>query len=181
MMIKREKYMRILLLMCAMILFSSISFGQVIVSSEITGNNLQADGRRVITEIHTDSEGGRHRYSYMANIGVDIDAVMTTRVARVESAIKGREIEDFISNGADPNYTVKFVTVGVLLTKTLKYFLQNKSIEAFSIIPLIDSLTDTQINNRVPGKATKIRNRIVRLKAIQADIATDDLDIEEEV
>jgi len=43
-----------------------------IVSSEILEDSQQADGRRLITEKHTDSNGVDHKIVYIVNAGVDV-------------------------------------------------------------------------------------------------------------
>lgn len=46
----------------------------------------QADGRRYVSEIHRDESGQEHRYQYLAEPGVDVDAVAAERKVTLEEA-----------------------------------------------------------------------------------------------
>lgn len=54
-----------------------------IVSSSIVLNNVQADGRRVVREIHEDDMGNLYMYDYMADVNMDINAKMQDRIPSV--------------------------------------------------------------------------------------------------
>jgi hypothetical protein len=48
-----------------------------IVSSAVTLDNLQADGRRIVIEQFTDDQGNIYQQSYMADPSMDIQARLT--------------------------------------------------------------------------------------------------------
>jgi hypothetical protein len=58
-----------------------------IVASHITDDSPQADGRRYVTEVHTDSGGEQHRFTYLASGDFDADAAMTARAAELPNTI----------------------------------------------------------------------------------------------
>lgn len=55
----------------------------MIVSSEISQQNVQTDGRCEVREVWTDDQGNQYVYDYMANAGTDINAVMNARQPQV--------------------------------------------------------------------------------------------------
>lgn len=46
----------------------------LIVSSTLTVDNVQVDGRRVVVETHIDDGGNQYQISYMASADTDLDA-----------------------------------------------------------------------------------------------------------
>lgn len=54
-----------------------------IVSSTHTVGHAQIDGRRYVTEAHTDGVGVEHRVEYLAAIGTDYVAVRNARAAQI--------------------------------------------------------------------------------------------------
>jgi hypothetical protein len=57
----------------------------MITSSRITSDNPQADGRRYITEEHTDDKRGIFTVLYLGAADVDAAAVMAARVAQMNN------------------------------------------------------------------------------------------------
>ena len=55
-----------------------------IVSSEITHDDPQIDGRRYITERHVDNVGVEHVFTYLGEADTDAEAVMLARVHGLE-------------------------------------------------------------------------------------------------
>ena len=54
----------------------------MIIASEIIEDSPQVDGRRYITELHTDSVKGELRFTYLAGAATDANAVMAARVTQ---------------------------------------------------------------------------------------------------
>ena len=52
----------------------------MITSSQIIEDSLQIDGRRYITELHTDNVKGELRFTYLAPHDADANAIMAARV-----------------------------------------------------------------------------------------------------
>ena len=157
-----------------------------IVSSIITENLIQKDGRRDITEVHIDHLGIKHFVRWTAiNSATDINALMILRIPSLWENLIEQDINDAISQvqgGADPRaVTLKYATAQQAVKALLLWAFKNKAWEAWKVIPLIDSLTDTQLRNILEidqTKVNKIRARIIGLKDIKTMVETDDPYIE---
>lgn len=73
----------------------------MIVSSEIVANDLQADGRRYITERHAFSDGSIYDHYYLAAIDTDHNAAMLARVRQIEVQVAEAEGLQIISDLED--------------------------------------------------------------------------------
>lgn len=62
-----------------------------IVSSAYVTGPAQRDGRRYVTETHTDSAGGKHLRAYLAAVGADHQAIANARAALVSEEIAQSE------------------------------------------------------------------------------------------
>lgn len=71
-----------------------------IVSSTHAVGHAQVDGRRYVTEAHTDGDGGVHRLEYLANIGADYVAIRTTRAAQISDQLAEAEAQALADDGA---------------------------------------------------------------------------------
>lgn len=67
-----------------------------IVSSELTEETAQTDGRKWIEERHTDHVATVHVIRYLAASGLDINAVMAARVGTLETALAQTEISEIL-------------------------------------------------------------------------------------
>jgi len=68
-----------------------------IVSSTYTLDGpVQADGRRYVKESHTDSEGGVHTASYLAEPLADYQAIADLRALQIADALAEAEFEAMI-------------------------------------------------------------------------------------
>lgn len=65
-------------------------------SSVFSSGHAQRDGRRYVTETHTDDAGGVHRVEYLAAVGTDYTAVMQARAAQIDAALLEAEIAEVI-------------------------------------------------------------------------------------
>lgn len=159
-----------------------------IVSSEIIEDSLQAHGRRYLLEKHIDHLGRIHLYHGEIDVGGDAVAQMNNRIVHIDDMMVQKEIEKYIEMAEsgieiDPTTIPDYATkVQVLKALIKQAFLSGVHTIAFSIIAIIDSLTDTQIRNIVNidrAKVDKIRNRVINLKLIRAAVNSDSDDIEE--
>lgn len=64
-----------------------------IVSSIITEDAAQIDGRRRIAERHSDHIGGIHEVLYIAESGADASLMLPIRAALIEGQLTAAEIE----------------------------------------------------------------------------------------
>lgn len=62
-----------------------------IVSSTHTVGHAQIDGRRYLTERHTDHLGEVHQVEYLAAVGTDYNAVMAARAVQIEQQLAEAE------------------------------------------------------------------------------------------
>ena len=58
-----------------------------IASSVISQNRIQADGRRKIVELHTDTDGIEHRRRYLAEPGDDVDVNLSRTATRLDTKL----------------------------------------------------------------------------------------------
>jgi len=65
-----------------------------IVSSIIAEDSAQADGRRRVTEVHTDSVGLEHHQQYLAESGDDADAHLALTAIRLDASLADRTVRD---------------------------------------------------------------------------------------
>jgi hypothetical protein len=62
-----------------------------IVSSTHTVGHAQIDGRRYVTEVHTDQDGVQHVAEYLAAVGTDYAAVRDARATAVNTTMAEHE------------------------------------------------------------------------------------------
>jgi len=71
-----------------------------IVSSTHTVGHPQVDGRRYVTEVHTDSDGVVHRVEYLASVGADYVAVRDARAVQIADQLAEAEAQALLNDGA---------------------------------------------------------------------------------
>ncbi len=60
---------------------------------------VEIDGRRYVTELHTDITGTVHRREYLAPIGADYNAIMLARAAQIDAQLAEAEADALVTNG----------------------------------------------------------------------------------
>jgi len=98
--------------------------------STIIEDNLQADGRRRVTEQHIDAISRKHCVSYMAEALTDVQAIMTARAPILEQTLIDNDTESSISRleaGENP-LTMEFdyCTAKQAARKMLLHAMRNK-------------------------------------------------------
>ena len=69
-----------------------------IVSSTYTlDNHTQIDGRRYVTELHTDHIGVAHLVEYLAPIGADYQSIANARADSIALALAEAEAEELLN------------------------------------------------------------------------------------
>lgn len=69
-----------------------------IVSSTYTPDaHTQTDGRRYVSETHTDSTGVVHTLSYLAEPGADYAAILAAHAAQLSESLAAQEYEEVLS------------------------------------------------------------------------------------
>lgn len=71
-----------------------------ILTSTHTASHAQVDGRRYVTEQHTDDLGAVVVVEYLAAADADYVAIRTARAAQINEALAEAEAQALIGNGA---------------------------------------------------------------------------------
>lgn len=65
-----------------------------IVSSVLTLNDVQQDGRRVVIETHTDDAGNQYQISYMAEADIDPDIKLAQHASDLNNQLSDQVVSD---------------------------------------------------------------------------------------
>ena len=162
-----------------------------IVSRILEGVSPQADGRVRVREVHTDHNGIRWSYTYLASS--EADAIVTMNARDLIERLRDREREDlaeFVTKGGSP---ADFILVDLTIPGRLRYILRtfshgdidNKRKFNDNAAPWIATHTAVQIRNSLDStilKANKILGRAERLRdSLTAAMALDDADVDDKV
>lgn len=131
----------------------------MILSSEFTDGDVQADGRRYVYERHTFDNGGFVEYTYMADETIDPAIVMAARAARLNAEMAAKEAALMIaSDGALPLTKLQF--------RRLFSADEQKAIDRFNIqFESRSDLTD--------GQKDSVRSGLENFKVVQ-DVSLSD-------
>lgn len=164
-----------------------------ITSSQITEDSQQADGRRWITELHTDSINREWPINYLAAASTDAVAVMNARVSSVNDRLIDSEIAEYlrkIENGEN--------VIGLTYTETTQKYralqfllwakerIKEKDFDSLQYAYLVtDPYTEAQINillegTEFAGKADKVKIWADKLRDMKtamtdAELAAEDV------
>jgi hypothetical protein len=82
-----------------------------IVSSTITAGEVQADGRRFITETHVAEDGTDYTYTYLTDNSIDTEAVSSARVVLLNTQIAAKAAAQLLVTGTTlPMSTYEFLS-----------------------------------------------------------------------
>ncbi|MDP2621473.1 MAG: hypothetical protein Q8P46_15100 [Hyphomicrobiales bacterium] len=117
-----------------------------IVSSVISADDAQADGRRYIREVHTDQHGREHVVLYLAPAVWDAEAVMAARVASLDVGLRNGEIANNIAQafaqGSLAVTSLEYSTVAQNGVGFRQAYQTATSFEAMMMGDLLSTLTD---------------------------------------
>lgn len=120
-----------------------------IVSSQIVADRAQADGRRYVTERHTDSEGATHDVTYLAESDGDAQATANARQATILAQLNRHEISANMAKAlnAELQYSFKYSTFGENAAELRQLFLVATKWELLTLGWVINelSLSDNQL------------------------------------
>ena len=147
-----------------------------IVSSSFTVGVVQRDGRRFITEIHTDNTGATHRIEYLGESPDDSAfenpaVIMAARAVTLDQGLKQFEIEQILSDLRRP--LVKYVTKAALLVVWRERFREARREQAAQLAKwILDHLeagewTDAQLRALFglnPAEYTALKLRLDDLR-----------------
>ena len=145
--------------------------------SIIIEDSLQADGRRHITEQHTDDHGRKHLVNYPAEALTDVQAVMLARVPYLEQDLINNDTECSLSRletGENP-LTMEFdyCTAKQAARKMILFAMKNKEPRLLLLLkPLVEHLKQTytaaQIANYLEITVEQLTQVWTRYNAILA-------------
>lgn len=110
----------------------------------ITVGHLQRDGRRYITETHSDAFGVYADIRYLLSVGGDPDAIATQREPDLIRINANNEAIEDVSNNTQPTH--RFQTIDEELLKVRERYLKSSGIETCKIARwIVDRLNDGSV------------------------------------
>ena len=167
-----------------------------IVDSQILEDIKQAHDQRYVWEKHTDHLDGEYFYFYAVGLGVDVNALMTSRVPAVEQAIVDDEIEELrglVENGAiaamdanpvHPETDTLAIRKRTFFRRLLKYIANNRDLKLARLIfypvwyylKFESTYTTQQIADYLNITLTQLQKINDRFQAIHDNLAFIDAD-----
>ncbi len=152
--------------------------------SQIIEDSPQADGRRWITEEHTDSTDKPHLIRYLAELGVDCESVMVARVTQVNQQLINSEISQYlddVESGID--VISKMYTETDQTYRAGKFYgwvqekINQQDYQALKYTPaIIDQFTEIQLDNLLgEGNGVTIKTMVEKIRAMNN--AVDGLEV----
>ncbi len=157
-----------------------------ITTSKIIEDSIQADGRRWITEQHTNSVDEILKVTYLADADLDVMVRMNNRIPNINQQLIDQEINQYLNRiekgekviGLDyPETTREERTINFL--EWGKQMIKEENFQALKHVHLVvDPYSEAQINGLLEGtkyenKADKIKSWV--LKIDDMNIATDNI------
>lgn len=162
-----------------------------IINSQIIEDSIQTDGRRWITERHTDHLGQFHTITYMADPEFDATAAMNNRVTSIENKLAESEAESSIARteiGEDPlNMSFEFCTQKQAVKKIIRWAMNHKNPKTFLLLKNLYEYLKTNYNNSQLANFLdisltvlgRINDRYNAIISIESTLTDDDGRIEE--
>lgn len=132
-----------------------------IVSSAITADNPQKDGRRWISELHTDQLGLKYPFSYLApNAAWDAIATMNARVATINANLTASEIASNVAQvlllGSLASPVLNYSTAAANFASLRTAYATATQVQAVMIGDFLSSLTDVQLETAFGFTLTQV-------------------------
>jgi hypothetical protein len=149
-----------------------------IISSAIVEDSRQSDGRRWIRERHTDQIGLVYEFAWMAASGQDATAVMTARVADINTGLIANEIAsniaDVAANGSLANPVLNYSTAAANFLVLRAVFGLATQLQAVMVGDFLNTLSNAQLASAfgiTTGQAATLRtNKLAPAAALAASI-----------
>jgi hypothetical protein len=149
-----------------------------IVSSTITHDNVQSDGRRAIRERHVDQVGLEYVFSYLGAAAIDAAATMAARVPGINASLISNEIArniaDVSRNGMFATITLNYSTAAANASALRAVYLNMIQAEAVMCGDYLNTLSDAQIAaafSITTGAAATLRtNKLAPAAALAASL-----------
>lgn len=131
-----------------------------IVSSVISDDAAQRDGRRWITELHTDHLGEQYRFAYLGPAGVDANAILSARVSGIAQALidreVGRNVEEIMRLGSEATPTLRHSTVAENVLALRQAYASAARLEAIMAGDYLSARTDAQLRTAFSMTAAQV-------------------------
>jgi hypothetical protein len=167
-----------------------------IVTSEIVEDQKQAHDQRYVREKHTDHLSVAHYFSYSAQVGVNVSAVMTARVPFIElslveaeeqvliSSIESGDVDALDAVPTLPETDTAAVRKKRFARKLLRYIVEHRELKIIRIVfypvwyylKFESGFTSQQIADYLDISLTKLQIINSRFQAIHDNLAFIDAD-----
>lgn len=150
-----------------------------IVSSAVSIGHAQRDGRRYITETHTDHLGGTHEREFLADPDADLDALLAQHALELEVGLRDAqlaEIEQALFSGSNPfpagNADFDHVTRALALGWLLARHIDDPAEQIVKVAPLMSAVSDAEMAaiGMSVEQIAGIRERVAAAVNIKAQI-----------
>lgn len=149
-----------------------------IASSVLREDALQTDGRRRVTEAHTDHLGAVYLRTYLATGGFDAAAQLAARAAEIETQLAdeefGRDL-DRITQRLFTGLTTNHLTLAQLRTRLRAYYVQATPLEVCVLATFFLTLSDAQLQSlfsvtagQLPALKARLQTRADLLISLDA-------------
>lgn len=150
-----------------------------VVTSSLSVGHAQRDGRRYVTETHTDHLGRVHEREFLADEGTDLHALLAQHAAELDRTLRETqlgEIEQALFAGVNPfppgnadfDYVSRAQALGWLMTRHI----DDPAEQIVKVAPLMSAVTDAEMaalgmsSEQIAG----IRARVAAAVNIKAQI-----------
>jgi hypothetical protein len=122
-----------------------------IVSSTFVESLAQKDGRKYVTETHTDHLGLNWLFNWLANAGLDPQAAVTARGAALANQLRDAEIDANVAKikfeGSLAAYTLNYSTATQNFAALREAYKTASKVEAIMIGDFLAARTDAQLQS----------------------------------
>lgn len=140
-----------------------------ITASSLVALTPLADGRRYVTEQHTDQDGLIHRLTYLAGALDNLQATLTARATQLFADLVDRELERnlqrILEQGSAAQLTFRYCTAGQMRAYGREAFRTLTRVDACFMAQFLFTLTDTQLKTLFSMNDTQLASLKTRLQA----------------
>lgn len=136
-----------------------------IVSSSVTQEGAQRDGRKWTHEAHTDGQGLVYRFPYLAEAGLDVEAVKAARAAALSAQLDAEEAQANVAaimrDGSLAQVTTANTTLAAIRTALRAAYAAATRTDAIMIGDFLSTLTNAQLQTlfgMTSGQVTTLRS-----------------------
>ncbi len=143
-----------------------------IIESVITGDSSQADGRRAITERHSDSLGEVYFITYMAESGQDVTTILPVRAQQILEQRESQELSNLSNwiiaptNEPPLEETFRYASQARYFAVLRERFQSATGLTAIRIAQRLSTLTNPQLRvifDYTTAQATALRSKLTTM------------------